>query len=284
MNWDNVKVFLAVERAGTIAGASAELGIDESTVARRLKQLENALDARLFVTSSGIRKLSAFGEKILPSAEAMEAANNDIEAVSKSIVSHPSGTVRISATTMVAHHILMPEVAMFRRSYPGVTLELAVSNDIADLGRMEADLAIRMVRPREGDYTIRKICTIKYAAYAHRHSESNSQWIGFSENYTRMLDVKNLLEDFDGPPCVITNDPGLMLAAVLTGEVSAVLPTFVGSKHSELVPLESIPVRNRETWLVFRSDLKTSPNVRIAIQWIDACFRSATRLNIDDCE
>ncbi len=274
MNWDNVKVFLAVERAGSIAGAGNALSIDESTVARRLKSLEEALEARLFYTLNGNRKLSAFGEQILHSAQEMEAAKFNIEAASRNAREKPSGTISISASTMVARHILMPRVGDFRCNYPDMILELSASNDIADLTRLEADIAIRMVRPREGDYTIRKIGKIEYGVYEHRDHRGSRQWIGFAGPLAEISHVKDVSENLGKPPCITTNEPSLMLEAVLTGKVAAILPRFVGDKMNELVRVETMPSKQRGCWFVFRSDMNTAPNIRIAMEWIKRCFRS----------
>jgi DNA-binding transcriptional LysR family regulator len=272
MNWDNVKAFLAVERAGSVAAAGVALAVDESTVARRLRSLENDLGARLFYTSGGRKILSAFGSQILPGARDMEVARCNIEAASKSAGKKPSGTVRISASSMVARHVLMPRIGDFRRAHPGLVLELSASNDVVDLARLEADIAVRMARPQSGDYTVRKICTIEYRFYEHRDHVGCDHWIGFAGALAQLPDVRAFGERIGTSPCITTDEPSLMLEAVLSGEVAALLPGFVGQNRPELIAVADIPATRHDVWLVFRSDMKTAPNIRAATEWIDGCF------------
>lgn len=149
--WDDVRVVMALSRAGTLKGAAAELGINASTVGRRLDAFEDAIGTRLFDrTPDGVLPTESL-EHILPRARELEHAAADLGRAIEGFEREPAGLVRITAPPGVAHLFLAPWLAELHARYPKLRLEIDASVGYADLTRREADLALRVVRPSAGD-------------------------------------------------------------------------------------------------------------------------------------
>lgn len=161
LDWDQVRVFLAVARAGQLASAAERLGLDISTVSRRLDRLEADLGLHLFDRSRGGSALTAAAEALLPSAEDMERSLAAFTAAADTAEALPQGVVRLTAPPGLADAFIAPLLAPFHTRYPLVQVELDASVAYADLTRREADLAIRVARPRSGDLVMTKIVSTR---------------------------------------------------------------------------------------------------------------------------
>ncbi len=155
--WDDVRVFLAAFRYGSLAAAAARLGLDTSTVSRRLASFESALGVRLFErTRDGIRPTRA-AANVLAAAESMEAAHARIARDVADTETEPEGIVRISAAPGFADIFVAPALVRLRRRYPRLSVEIDASVQARDLTRQEADIAIRSVPPKGADLVITKL-------------------------------------------------------------------------------------------------------------------------------
>src|SRR5262245_62098624 len=151
LDWDQVRVFLAVARAGQLAGAAARLGLDVSTVSRRLDRLEADLGLHLFDRTRDGTVPAAAAEAMLPAAEELERALAGFAASVDAVETVAEGVVRLTAPPGVADAFIAPLLARFHQRFPRVVVELDASVSYADLTRREADLALRATRPRGGD-------------------------------------------------------------------------------------------------------------------------------------
>ena len=166
MNWEDLRHFIVLARAGSLSEASRRLGIDHTTVARRVAALEAALGVRLVdrlprayvLTEDGIR-IAALGEKLEDDAFAVLRA-------ARAADPSPCGTVRVSAPPVFASTLLAPRLAALRARHPGIVLELVGESRSADLDRREADIALRLAVPKGDDLVARKIGTLTYGLYA----------------------------------------------------------------------------------------------------------------------
>ena len=151
LRWDDLRVVLALSRAGSFSRAAERLGVNLSTVARRLDALEASLDVHLFDrTTSGVAP-TELAEALLPAAEAMERAAADALRVLDGRETEPEGTVRISAPPGLASRLIAPALVELRARHPKLRVEIEASIGYVDLTRREADLALRAARPRSGD-------------------------------------------------------------------------------------------------------------------------------------
>ena len=147
MSWGDLELFLSIARGGTLAAAASTLGVDASTVHRRVSSLEEVVRTRLFSRSSRGYALTNAGQELLPYATAMEAqvaeARRRLAARDEALV----GVVRVAAIDDIAG-ILSPIVASFRVKHPGVTVAVEMRSGFADLARQQADVAIASARGR----------------------------------------------------------------------------------------------------------------------------------------
>ncbi|MEM9695898.1 MAG: LysR family transcriptional regulator, partial [Myxococcota bacterium] len=155
--WDDARLFLAVWRHGSLKRAAEGLGVNISTVSRRLEALERALHLPLFDRTPEGTLPTAAAAKLLPFAEAMEAAALGFAAGLTEFESEPEGVVHVTAPPGVVDPFLAPHVARLRMRYPRLRLEVSSRVDYLDLGRRQADLALRAHRPQSGDLVSKKL-------------------------------------------------------------------------------------------------------------------------------
>jgi DNA-binding transcriptional LysR family regulator len=281
-SWNDVRVFLALFRAGTLTSAAVRLGVNASTVGRRLDALEAALGARLFDrTPDGVTPTAAT-EQLLAHAERLEQAAHAFGGAVAGFETRPEGVVRITAPPGVAEHFLAPALPRLLRRYPGLRVELDASIRPLDLTRREADLALRAVRPERGDLVTVKIADeqdrlFASPAYAAElgviRRLGDARWIGW-ERDLGFLPAARWLDDRVPEPKVMlrTSSIGAQLSAAEAGLGVVLLPASYG-KRATLAPVRlsaalraSLPPTPRESlWLAGHRATRDVP--RIAAVW-----------------
>ena len=169
MDWDDLRVLLALERGGSRLQAARLLRVDKSTVSRRIEALERALGVPLSErTGEGRIALTAAGRQVAAQTEAMEDRAEQIQRVARASQSGIQGRVRLTAVPLIANRLLLPQVPAFLRSHPEIGLDLIVEARDLSLTHRDADVALRLARPRDGgqDVISRRIGRLTYAAYA----------------------------------------------------------------------------------------------------------------------
>ena len=166
-DWRLVRSFLAVLDAGSLMGAARQLHAQQPTLSRHVAELEAQLGAPLFErTGRGVTPTAA----ALAIADAARQMETGAEALAHTLAgrrSEAGGTVRVTASTVVAAWLLPPLLATLRAQEPGIAIELVASNALSNLLRREADIAVRMLRPAQGSLVARKLADIGIGAYAH---------------------------------------------------------------------------------------------------------------------
>lgn len=174
MNWDDLRFFLAVAGAGSLSGAGQQLGVNTTTVLRRVASLEEDLGARLFERERTGYRLTAAGEKLV---EALEPVDRRLSALPRDFAATGEGndgTVCLAASDILASHIIVPELTAFRDAHPGLELELVTDPRIGGAGGAprignplkDVDVALRAARPTQGDMLMRKVGDMAYGLYA----------------------------------------------------------------------------------------------------------------------
>lgn len=181
-DWDRVRLFLAVAREGSLAGAAARLDVDVSTVSRRLDRLEEELGSPLFDRSRDGTSPTVLAEQMLPHAEEMELAAARFGAAGAVVETEVVGTVRLTVPPGIADAFVAPALVRLHERHPQLVVELDASVGYADLTRREADLAIRSTRPTSGDLVSVKLLTARAVPLA-------------SPSYARALGKLRRLED-----------------------------------------------------------------------------------------
>ncbi len=165
-DWALVQSFLAVAETGSLSAAAARLGRSQPTLGREVHALETALDAQLFDRHARGLRLSATGAALLPHARAMGEALGRLTLAAAAQSSAMAGTVRITASVYLSHYVLPPVIAEIREGLPEIQIELAPSDESESLHFREADIAIRMFRPRQLEIVARHVGDIEIAAFA----------------------------------------------------------------------------------------------------------------------
>jgi len=155
--WDDLKTFLATWRAGSLLGAGKALGVNASTIGRRLHALEEAVGVQLFErTKEGVLP-TVHAERLLAWVEAVEQAHQGFVNAVGGLEREPVGTVRVTGPPGLVDHFLAPAMGALRHRHPGLQVVLDASVGYADLSRGEADIALRASRPTRGDLVTRRI-------------------------------------------------------------------------------------------------------------------------------
>jgi DNA-binding transcriptional LysR family regulator len=282
LDWDQVRVFLAVARAGQLAGAAARLGLDVSTVSRRIDRLEAELGVHLFDRTRDGTVATAAAEAMLPPAEDMERGLAQFAAAVDAIESTAEGTVRLTAPPGLADAFIAPLLARFRHRFPRVVVELDASVGYADLTRREADLALRASRPRSGDLiAVKLVSTPSYpmtsAEYAAELGKlkrwSDARWITWTPDLMHIPTGRWIAEHVaDVTPVLRTAHFASQLAAAAAG-LGVTLASEPFRHVRPLVPIsisralqpawDALPVE--DLWLVGHRALRTVP--RVAALW-----------------
>ncbi|MCY4044159.1 MAG: LysR family transcriptional regulator [Cellvibrionales bacterium] len=166
MNWDNIKVFLAVARGGSISNAGRELGVNHSTVLRRIQSLEDELNAQLFIREPRGYTLTKAGEQILDSAIMMDQDASALKRQIAAVDEKPSGDLKIAMPPGTCMN-LMPIIADFKKMYPDINLLLDSQPSLHNLDKMEAEVAIRLSMEAPEHYMSHQLFEMPFKVYGN---------------------------------------------------------------------------------------------------------------------
>ncbi|MBR0568132.1 LysR family transcriptional regulator [Azoarcus sp. L1K30] len=268
LHWEDIRYFLALAREGSLSGAARKLAVEHSTVARRVDSLEQALGLRLFDRLPRGWQLTAEGEDMLGLAERME---DEAFAFERAAVGAGNlrGTVRVSLPPSLASLFLVPRIAARHADWAGITLELVSDLREVNLSRREADLAVRLGRPRDPGLVVRSLGKLGFGLYAHPdyarvRDESEWTFIGLDDNL-RHQPHQIWFERYAGKRSFVlrSNDQIALLGAAQAGLGVACLAHYLAGHDARLVRIPTPdPTPPREIWLVQHADVRRSPRVR----------------------
>jgi DNA-binding transcriptional LysR family regulator len=275
MDWDNVRVFLAVARTGSMRAAGRALGLSQPTIARRLATFEaSCVGSPLFDRLPDGLRLSAAGEQLLAAAEDAEQAMLTLERQRAAVSPVLSGTVRVATGECAAGFLARCLSAAMTTSLPsGITLELLTLQP-ADLTRREADLALRHEPPEKGDFYVAKLGTFAVAVYRLRGVE-NDAWVACTEDQSHAPArwVERQVEETGMPVAMRASSLLMQVEAIRAGIGRGVLPCYIGDGRPLLERLTPpIPELSATYWLIVHRDTRRSACVRAVIDWMKAVF------------
>jgi DNA-binding transcriptional LysR family regulator len=278
MDWNDVRVFLAVAREGSMRAAGRALGLSQPTIARRLAAFEATFGGpTLFDRLPEGLRLTAPGEQLIPAAETIEDAVLTLERRSAAASPVLSGTVRVSSGECAAGFLArcLSDAATAALP-PGITLELVDElRQTANLVRRQADMALRHEPPEGGDFYICKAGTFACAVYRRRGADACG-WVTYTEeqaHYAPARWVRRQVEETGSPVALRASSMLMHLEAIRAGTGRGVLPCYVGDGHPLLERLTPpIPEIAGEYWIIVHRDLRRSPCVRAVIEWVKALF------------
>lgn len=275
LDWENLRHFHAVGRAGTLSGAARALKVDHATVSRRLAALEAELEVVLVERLPRSCRLTPIGRQIFEQAEAMDESAFGIERVARATRQSLAGDVSLSAPPSLAVFLLAARVAAFHAATPHVRLSVLAQTQQVSLSRREADLALRIVRPQEPTCVIRKVGRMPFALYSShdygaRHRPDDWAFIGYSAEMADMPQPQWLHRVAAGRAisCLLS-DISSHVAAARHGAGVVGLPCFIGDAEPGLVRLPPPPVPFvPDLWLAVHRDLRHSAPVRTVIDFV----------------
>ncbi len=281
MTWDDLKYILALMRGGSLNKAARQLNVDKTTVSRRVAALEEALGTALVARGShGQMRLTQAGREVAGQAEAMEDVERRIRAGLGAQPDGLAGRVRLSTVPILAHHVLLPQLGALRDLAPGLKIELLAEARDADILEGEADIALRLARPRTGGQGVlaRKIGVMSYECYAARMTGGDLPWVGFEPNMQH-LEVAQAIETLASAPGsrragLSVNDAEGLLRAVQAGLGKSLLPRIIADAMSGLrrMDMEATHIPERELWVLTRRDHAGLDRIRVVHAWLDGIF------------
>jgi DNA-binding transcriptional LysR family regulator len=276
--WDLYRSFLAVLRLGSLSAAGRALGLTQPTIGRHIATLQTCLGGRVLFTRSQTGLMAtAAAHELRPHAEDMAAAAAAFVRMGSGNLEDTAGVVRLAAADVVGVEVLPAILSEFRHKYPNTVIELSLSNQIADLLRRDADIAVRMVRPKQKALLAKRAGTLALGFHAHRRYLER---FGYPERledlahhtligFDRTLPFADLLNAVPLPVSrelfAFRCDNDLaQLAALRSGFGVGICQTGIARRDPNLLPLLSKQFKvDMEIWIVMHNDLKRISRMRL---------------------
>ena len=274
MDWDDARMFLAFAREGSFSAAAKRVGVQHSTISRRIHALEKDLSTALLERSSTGYILTPAGEQLTESATRMERELLSFEAASSGQSDIPSGELHVTAIANMASTVLMPLFAGFNAAYPNIDLRLEVTNNSVRLAERDADVALRQTNTPGETLIGTRLVTVASAVYgaadycaAIAAGRTPEKWVGVDCCDYHRTWTKQAWPHLDHSFCV--DDTSLTVAALREGLGVGFLPCFLGDNEPSLVRFRE-PEKKHELglWLLYHRDLKRTKRVTLFRQYM----------------
>ena len=287
-NWDDFRIVLCIARADSFAGAARRLAVNESTVARRLQQIETRLGTRLFERKAGKLVPTDAGRDLADYAEAVEAQVHTAQRKVSGLDERAAGIVRITAVPLLANRILAPALDTLLSKHEDLQIDLIADPRDYSLSKREADIALRLARPQTDTTAIAKrVATLEYGLYAHKDMPHETlNFIGYEDSMRDLPQSRWIASEIarsKAPsPCVRVNDGETLLNCLNAGLGKSLLPTVIGDGQPNLirVPCPAEPL-SRDLWLMVHPELRSLIRVKVTIAWIVAAISGRRHRDVD---
>ncbi|MFN7026149.1 MAG: LysR family transcriptional regulator [Pseudorhizobium sp.] len=293
MDWDDVRLFLAVARTGQLLAASRRLGINHATLGRRISGLEKALGTRLLYRRTSGCELTPEGETFLRAAERMETEMLAAQAATGQIGAAISGTVRIGAPDGFGVSFLAPRLGQLMERHPQLKVQLVPVPRSFSLSQREADIAITIERPAEGRLVSSKLTDYSLGLYGARaYLERNGvpksidalnshHRIGYVEDliFSPSLNfASEVLRDWDAS-FEISSAIG-QTEAVRSGAGIGILHDYIARQHPELVRILPDVVLHRAYWTTFHESSRNLMRLRVVVDFLNELVQAERHIFI----
>jgi DNA-binding transcriptional LysR family regulator len=285
LEWDDLRIVLAIAEHGTLSGAAAGLRISHPTLSRRLRRIEERLGTRLFERTPGAFRPTATGEDVRQLAIRMR---DDIVSLERRIAGRDReacGPIRLTAPDAIAEYLLPGILADLCRSAPELTVEMIVSNSVLSLAQRSADVALRVTDRPDAGLRGRRVGSVAMAVYSTAPPTSAERgadvpWVGFDAALACSGPGRFVAESV--PEAAIRLRANTLLAAaqaIRSGIGRGVLPCFVGGSIPELVPIgPPLPQLTTALWLLVHPEMSQVPRIRAALDLLADRVRAAAPL------
>lgn len=282
MNWDDLRLFLAVARSSRLAGAARLIGQDATTIGRRLQRLERALETTLFEQAPSGHVLTEQGQALLEHAEMMETAALRLAKSLGNEADALSGAIRLSVSEGFGNRILAPRLRSFASRHPSVRIDLVASSGFLNPSRREADIAVMLARPNVGPLIARKLTDYRLGLYAapgyiasapplvEAADLSCHRLIGYMPDLIYAPELR-YLDEIDSRLEASLRSSSIIAQTELVASAAGcgVLPCFIADQTPGLVRLlgDSIDIR-RSFWLVTHREVRRLARIERFIEWL----------------
>lgn len=289
MDWDHLRFFAALAHTGTLVGAARALGVEHTTVARRIQALEHQLGTPLFVRDATGHKLNQAGRQLLPTAQAMEQAASGIEHLARhSDAEHAAvaGLVRVGVTEGLGVQLLAAPLSRLSLQYPKLSVDLLALPRLMHLSRREADIVISLERPKRGTVVVSKLTDYHLYLYGERqylarkplvHSSEDlrhHQFIHYVDDLLFSQELQ-LLSQLYKPTHFVFRSTSIaaQYEAVRAGAGLAVLPAFLADRDPLLQRVLPEQARfERSFWMSMPEEAKGVPRIQVVWKLLKHLF------------
>ncbi len=295
--WDDWRIVEAVASAGTTAGAAQVLAMNQSTVFRRVSQLEERLGARLFVRDKRGFHLTSEGEAILPDLRRLRNIATDVERQVSGLDQRPEGEVRLSVNATLLRYLVADKLEAFKREHPQIHVRLDLSDRLVNIREREADLVIRGSNDPDPDLFGRKLMRLSYAVYASSKltdlellrrvfviDPRSLDWILWEGGLLKTAPGQWMRTTLNGiTPQFTTTDVETGGYLAESGLGCALLPRFVGDRQTGLARIsENISGLHTEIWVLTHEDLRKTARVSVLLKFLARTVRQSNEIPATD--
>jgi DNA-binding transcriptional LysR family regulator len=292
LDWDDLRVALAVADAGSLAGAARALNVNHTTALRRLDALEARLNTRLFERQRGGYVPTEAGELLAQEAREIAPRVHDIERRLLGRDLRLTGYVRVTTAFVTMAYLLPSVLADFARSHPGIEVEVAESGALLDLSRRQADVALRISNQVPEHWVGRALGTVHYKVYAKRSAPGLPQrktalrtlldsapWIAFEREGSANRYARWMQQHIAPAQVRLRVDIYNSIVSMLrTGLGVGMLPTFVEASEPELMPISAtIDELSTPLWVLTHPDLRRTARIQAFMQQVGDALASRLR-------
>ena len=278
INWDNLRYVLAVASKGSISAAARDMGVNRSTVLRRIERFQQDLNSRIFNRSPEGYPLTPEAEKMIAAAREVESTIFDMQ---RQVAGHElrlEGEIRVTTTDTFMLSLLAEPLASFRRHHAHIVVELFITNQVLNLSRRDADIAIRPTKTPDEGFIARKLRDIHFAIYRPVKmiesvaGDGKPSWIGVSGSLYQTAIGKWFDKNIASTRTTIRCDSFVAVRACAeTGMGLALLPTVLGDESPGLRRVDE-PTNELTTglWLLIHPDLARSARINAFVEHMTA--------------
>jgi DNA-binding transcriptional LysR family regulator len=288
LDWNDIPLLLALARAGSMSAAARELGVDVSTISRRVAVVEAAMGTRLFIRSNRGYEPTDAGTVFIARAERALGEVEALQAETRAEGEGISGRVRLTAVNVMFDHWLLDRLPELLQRHPKLDLQLLTDNSNLSFTRREADFALRMAQPtQDAAILMRKVGDVGFAVFGAgdlasvpREQWSAQPWLAYGEELEGLPEMRWLAEQKIARRVLRVSNVTTLAHACELGMGLAVLPCIVGARQG----LRQIgePLLARELWLLSHRDAARIKRFRAVADWMaELCERDAGRLRGD---
>ncbi len=271
MNWDDMRVFLALAREGSVSGAGRALGVKHTTVARRIRAFEERLGARLFDRLPDGYAMTQAAENMFEHAVAMEGLAQAVDREVFGQDAELAGPLKLTVVHDLANRVILPKLGAFSEAYPHLDLQLLTTTGLIDLAAREADIAVRLTAKPPNYLVGREVMRLRHGIY------------GTTRTLRKLADPVRVIlfrSDVDHPPWVTENfsnartvlrvdDVSSMAAATRNHLGLSRMPCYIGDSDAGLRRLD-VPLKLSDwgVWILSHVDLRATARVRVCREFL----------------